>query len=88
MGSGWRGMCLKDVLVSFLMAGIKACFDADGNDSVGKRNMEAAGKSRDHSKNKALSERQETGPGSYVEELALEKTTHSLSIASGGKAEL
>lgn len=88
MGSSGRGVCIKEVLISFLMAGITACFYASGNDSVGKGNTGETGEGRDNCKNKALTEQQEMGPSSHLEELALERRTHSLSISSGGEAEL
>lgn len=37
MGSSWRSVCIKEALISFLMAGITACFYADGSDSVGRK---------------------------------------------------
>lgn len=87
MGSSGIGVCIKEVLISFLMAGIMACFDANGNDSVGKRNTAKAGEGRANSKNRALTEQQGMGPRSHLEEWALERT-HSLSISSQREAEL
>lgn len=51
--------------------------------------MEEAGESRDNCKNRALTEQQETGPSSHLEDLALGRRTRllSLSVSSVGKAE-